>query len=145
MIKNKFYKNLYQAIFCFIGIMIPVSLVLGTLLLQEQPWNKDSWILFGMAFSLIFIYFLFGFCIIFQKVEISQKGIVIALFGKQLKNVTWEEVEFVYESNTMKNPTVTIQTASGEINLDDRKGIRAALLHFGGEKGKVIHKHPWQS
>ena len=135
MIKNKYYKNLYQSISVFGGVMLTVVTLLVAFILILNQGHSDGWILFLMAISLIIMYFIFGFYWIFQKVEFSNNGLKITLLNKTLREVQWDDVDEIVSTNLNTNPALVVKIkGSRNINLDTRKKIKNAFLHFGNEK-----------
>ena len=136
--KNKFYKNLYQAVSFFSVIMIlAFSLLLG--FIESFNYEKNNgWILLIFAALLIILYFFIGFYWLFQKVEINNIGIKITLFHKILRNVAWENIEEIKYTSFMRNPAYVLKVKGEKnLNLDGRKTIRNAILHCGNENIKT--------
>ena len=97
----------------------------------------NGWILLALAISLIILYFCIGFYWIFQKVEISNNGIEITILKKVIQKIKWDDVDDIIYTSVMRNPAyVIIIKESKKINLDSRKKIKNAILHFGNEKIK---------
>lgn len=137
MVKNKFYKNLYQSISFFSAIMIFVFSLLMGFAASLNYEGGNGWILLALAISLIILYFCIGFYWIFQKVEISNNGIEITILKKAIQKIKWDDVDDIIYTSVMRNPAyVIIIKESKKINLDSRKKIKNAILHFGNEKIK---------
>lgn len=137
MVKNKFYKNLYQSISFFSVIMIFVFSLLMGFAASLNYEGGNGWILLALAISLIILYFCIGFYWIFQKVEISNNGIEITILKKVIQKIKWDDVDDIIYTSVMRNPAyVIIIKESKKINLDSRKKIKNAILHFGNEKIK---------
>lgn len=137
MVKNKFYKNLYQSISFFSVIMIFVFSLLMGFAASLNYDGGNGWILLALAISLIILYFCIGFYWIFQKVEISNDGIEITILKKVIQKVKWDDVDDIIYTSVMRNPAyVIIIEESKKINIDSRKKIKNAILHFGNEKIK---------
>ena len=132
--KNKFYKNLFQAISCFIAILFFV-IVLILIFVESMHYKSDfGWILLIVALFLIISFFLLGFYWIFQKVIIDEKGIKIVIIHKILKDYTWNEISIIEETNIMKNPALRIKILDGsEIHLDKRKSIIETIKKYSGK------------
>lgn len=128
MIKQKFYKNLFQTISIFLAIIfVDVFLLIGYF--ESLSFEHSSgWILLVISLTLIILFFLIGFYWIFQTVLIDETGIKIVLTRKTLKEVKWEEVDMIKKANIMRNPAIRIKTFRGtEIHLDQRKSIIKAI------------------
>ena len=131
MIKNKFYKNLFQSLSALGGILIVyIPCIFGYI--ESIKYGSDlGWIMLVAPLSLFILYFLIGFYWIFQKVIIDDNGIRIILINKIIKECKWYEIDIIEEANIMKNPAIRIKNIDGtEIHLDRRKNII-----------KVIEKH----
>ena len=131
MIKNKFFKNLFQSLSALGGILIVyIPCIFGYI--ESIKYESDlGWIMLVVPLSLFILYFLIGFYWIFQKVIIDDNGIRIILINKIIKECKWYEIDIIEEANIMKNPAISIKTFDGsEIHLDRRKNII-----------KVIEKH----
>ena len=131
MLKNKFYKNLFQSLSALGGILIVyIPCIFGYI--ESIKYESDlGWIMLVAPLSLFILYFLIGFYWIFQKVIIDDNGIRIILINKIIKECKWYEIDIIEEANIMKNPAIRIKTFDGsEIHLDRRKNII-----------KVIEKH----
>ena len=132
--KNKFYKNLYQAVSFFSVIMILVfSLLLG--FIESLNYEKNNgWILLTFAALLLILYFLIGFYWLFQKVEINNTGIKITLFHKILRNVAWKNIEEIKYTSFMRNPACVLKVKGEKnLNLDGRKAIKTVILYFANK------------
>ena len=138
MIKNKFYKNLYQTISFLVVIVIFIIFLLLGFVTSLNYENGNGWILLVISISLMSLYFIIGFYWIFQKVEINTDGIKIKIFNKIITKVNWDNIEKIELTSFMKNPAYVIITdESKKINLDCRKKIRDAIVHFGNENIKL--------
>ena len=82
MIKNKFYKNLYQTISFLVVIVIFIIFLLLGFVTSLNYENGNGWILLVISIFLMSLYFIIGFYWIFQKVEINTDGIKIKIFNK---------------------------------------------------------------
>lgn len=132
--KNKFYKNLYQSISIF-SVVTVFSLILLWGYIDSLSYGKNNgWILLVVAVSLIALFFVIGFYWIFQKVIINEKGIKIVFGKKILKECTWDGIESITVTNTMKNPAIQITQLNGlRIHLDERKSIIKVIeLYYNG-------------
>ena len=134
MVKNKFYKNLYQSISCFATLLIFVFFLLLGFCISLQYENNHGWILLLTAVSLIVMFFIVGFYWMFQKVEVCNTGIKITLFRTVIRDVKWEDVVEITAVSLMRNPAFSIKIKGAPaLHLDDRNKIRRALLCFGNE------------
>lgn len=135
MVKNIFYKNLYQTISFFSVVMVLNFFLLLGFIESLKYANSNGWFLLIISISLIILYFSIGFYWIFQQVELNKDGIEITLCGKSIKNVKWADVEGIKRTSVMKNPAYTVMIKGDKnINLDARKGIKSALLIFGNKE-----------
>lgn len=139
MIKNKFYKNLYQSISFFSVILVFVFfLLLG--FISTLGCENNGWILLLVAASLIILYFFVGFYWIFQMVEINDNGIIIKFFGKEIKAIHWEDVVNISYGNVMRNSSYTVVSKNGnKINLDSRKGIKELIKSYANVYGFIFN------
>ena len=82
MIKNKFFKNLFQLLSALGGILIVyIPCIFGYI--ESIKYESDlGWIMLVAPLSLFILYFLIGFYWIFQKVIIDDNGIRIILINK---------------------------------------------------------------
>lgn len=128
MLKQKFYKNLFQTLSFFAVIMV-FELILLLAFFESMSFEDGSgWMLLIISLALMILFFLIGFYWIFQTVLIDETGIKIVLIRKKLKEVKWEEVETMKKANIMRNPAIRIKTFGGtEIHLDQRKSIIKAI------------------
>ena len=135
MLKHKFYKNLFQTISYFSVIMIfEIFLLIGFFasLIYEQNFG---WILLLISVSLIALFFLIGFYLIFQMVYIDESGIKILFKSRIVKQLKWEEIDTIGEVNIMRNPALKIKAFDGtEIHLDKRKQIVKAIEIYSQNK-----------
>ena len=135
MIKNKFYKNLFQSLSALGGILIVyIPCIFGYI--ESIKYESDlGWIMLVAPLSLFILYFLIGFYWIFQKVIIDDNGIRIILINKIIKECKWYEIDIIEEANIMKNPAIRIKNIDGtEIHLDKRKSIIQALEKYSKKK-----------
>ena len=131
MLKNKFYKNLFQSLSALGGILIVyIPCIFGYI--ESIKYESDlGWIMLVAPLSLFILYFLIGFYWIFQKVIIDDNGIRIILINKTIKECKWYEIDIIEEANIMKNPAIRIKNIDGtEIHLDKRKSIIQALEKY---------------
>ena len=135
MVKNKFYKNLFQSLSALGGILIVyIPCIFGYI--ESIKYGSDlGWIMLVAPLSLFILYFLIGFYWIFQKVIIDDNGIRIILINKIIKECKWYEIDVIEEANIMKNPAINIINIDGtEIHLDKRKSIIQALEKYSKKK-----------
>ena len=135
MIKNKFFKNLFQLLSALGGILIVyIPCIFGYI--ESIKYGSDlGWIMLVAPLSLFILYFLIGFYWIFQKVIIDDNGIRIILINKIIKECKWYEIDVIEEANIMKNPAINIINIDGtEIHLDKRKSIIQALEKYSKKK-----------
>lgn len=124
MLKQKFYKNLFQSISFFSIIMLFETILITGFIASLNYENNNGWILLIMSFVLIILFFLIGFYWIFQKVIFDDNGIKIVLLNKIIKECKWTEVLDIEITNIMRNPALKINLTTGsEIHLDKRKSI----------------------
>ena len=135
MIKNKFFKNLFQSLSALGGILIVyIPCIFGYIESIKYESNL-GWIMLVAPLSLFILYFLIGFYWIFQKVIIDDNGIRIILINKIIKECKWYEIDIIEEANIMKNPAIRIINIDGtEIHLDKRKSIIQALEKYSKKK-----------
>ena len=135
MLKNKFYKNLFQSLSALGGILIVyIPCIFGYI--ESIKYESDlGWIMLVAPLSLFILYFLIGFYWIFQIVIIDDNGIRIILINKIIKECKWYEIDIMEEANIMKNPAIRIKNIDGtEIHLDKRKSIIQALEKYSKKK-----------
>ena len=135
MLKNKFYKNLFQSLSALGGILIVyIPCIFGYI--ESIKYESDlGWIMLVSPLSLFILYFLIGFYWIFQIVIIDDNGIRIILINKIIKECKWYEIDIIEEANIMKNPAIRIKNVDGtEIHLDKRKSIIKALEKYSKKK-----------
>lgn len=135
MLKNTFYKNLFQSLSTLGGILIVyIPFIFGYI--ESIKHESDlGWIILVAPLSLFILYFLIGFYWIFQKVIIDDNGIRIILINKIIKECKWHEIDVIEEANIMKNPAIRIKNIDGtEIHLDKRKSIIQVLEKYSKEK-----------
>lgn len=135
MLKNKFYKNLFQSLSALGGILIVyIPCIFGYIESIKYESNL-GWIMLVAPLSLFILYFLIGFYWIFQKVIIDDNGIRIIFINKIIKECKWYEIDIMEEANIMKNPAIRIKNIDGtEIHLDKRKSIIQALEKYSKKK-----------
>lgn len=124
LMKQKFYKNLFQTL-SFLAVIMVLELILLLAFFESLSYEDSSgWILLVISLALMILFFLIGFYWIFQTVLIDETGIKIVLIRKKLKEVKWEEIDTMKKANIMRNPAIRIKTFGGtEIHLDQRKSI----------------------
>ena len=135
MLKNKFYKNLFQSLSALGGILIVyIPCIFGYI--ESIKYESDlGWIMLVAPLSLFILYFLIGFYWIFQKVIIDDNGIRIILINKIIKECKWYEIDIIEEANIMRNPAIRIKNVDGtETHLDKRKSIIQALEKYSKKK-----------
>ena len=135
MLKNKFYKNLFQSLSALGGILIVyIPCIFGYI--ESIKYESDlGWLMLVAPLSLFILYFLIGFYWIFQKVIIDDNGIRIILINKIIKECKWYEIDIIEEANIIKNPAIRIKNIDGtEIHLDKRKSIIQALEKYSKKK-----------
>lgn len=135
MLKNKFYKNLFQSLSALGGILIVyIPRIFGYI--ESIKYESDlGWIMLVAPLSLFILYFLIGFYWIFQIVIIDDNGIRIILINKIIKERKWCQIDIIEEANIMKNPAIRIKNIDGtEIHLDKRKSIIQALEKYSKKK-----------
>jgi hypothetical protein len=135
MLKQKFFKNLFQSLSTLGGILIVyIPCIFGYIESIKYESNL-GWIMLVAPLSLFILYFLIGFYWIFQKVIIDERGIKITLLNKTIKERKWNEIDIIEEANIMKNPAIRIKNIDGtEIHLDKRKSIIQALEKYSEKK-----------
>ena len=135
MIKNKFFKNLFQSLSALGGILIVYIPCIFGYIESIKYESGLGWIMLVAPLSLFILYFLIGFYWIFQKVIIDDNGIRIILINKIIKECKWYEIDIIEEANIMKNPAIRIKNVDGtEIHLDKRKSIIQALEKYSKKK-----------
>jgi hypothetical protein len=78
------------------------------------------------------LYFSVGFYWIFQKVKIDESGIEITLLNKTIRKVRWENVERIQSGSFCRNPVYVLYIQNEKnLNLDERKAIKEAILFYG--------------
>lgn len=135
MLKNKFYKNLFQSLSALGGILLVyIPCIFGYI--ESIKYESDlGWIMLVAPLSLFILYFLIGFYWIFQIVIIDDNGIRIILINKIIKERKWCQIDIIEEANIMKNPAIRIKNIDGtEIHLDKRKSIIQALEKYSKKK-----------
>lgn len=134
MVKNSFYKNVYQSASCFATVLVFVFFLLLGFVASLNYENNNGWFLLLMAFSLVIMYFLIGFYWLFQKVEFYKFGIRITLLCKVIREIRWDDVEDITLVSVMRNPAFVLKVnGAPNLRLDNRKKIKKALLYFGNE------------
>ena len=135
MIKNKFFKNLFQLLSTLGGILIVYIICIFGYIASLKYESDLGWIMLVAPLSLFILYFLIGFYWIFQKVIIDDNGIRIILINKIIKECKWYEIDIIEEANIMKNLAIRIKNIDGtEIHLDKRKSIIQALEKYSKKK-----------
>lgn len=135
MLKNKFYKNLFQTISYFAVIMLFEILLIVGFFASLSYGQNFGWILLIISLSLIALFFLIGFYWIFQMVSIDENGIKILFKSRIVKQLKWEEIDTIEETNIMRNPALRIKAFNGtEIHLDKRKQIVKAIEIYSQNK-----------
>ena len=95
MLKQKFYKNLFQTLSYFSVVMIfEITLFMGFFASLSYEQNL-GWILLIISLALIAFFFLIGFYWIFQMVSIDESGITIIFINKTIKQLEWKEIEII--------------------------------------------------
>ena len=135
MVKHKFYKNLFQTISCFFGIIVfEIFLLIGFFASLSYERNF-GWILLVISFALLALFFIIGFYWIFQKVSIDESGIKILFINKIIKEFKWKEIESIGNANILRNPAIRIKNFNGaEIHLDKRKKIIELIERYSQNK-----------
>ena len=135
MLKQKFFKNLFQSLSTLGGILIVyIPCIFGYIESIKYESNL-GWIILVAPLSLFILYFLIGFYWIFQKVIIDERGIKITLLNKIIKERKWNEIDIIEEANIMKNPAIRIKLTDGsEIHLDKRKSIIKVIEIYSQKK-----------
>ena len=129
--QKSFFKNLYQTISCFVSIMVLVFALLLGFIESLKYENNFGWILLPISLALIALFFTVGFYWIFQKVNISEKGIKVVFINKVIKECSWGEIEAVEAAQIMKNPALRVKLSDGsEIHLDKRASIIKAIERY---------------
>lgn len=131
MLKNNFFKNLFQSLSFFASIMVlDLFLIIG--FFESLNYGKNfGWILLLISLSLIVLFFIIGFYWIFQIVIIDEKGIKVVFINKIIRKHKWEEIEIIEETKIMKNPALRIKLVNGsEFHLDKRKSIIKAIEKY---------------
>lgn len=129
MLKNKFFKNLYQTV-SSLGVIavLEIPIIVGFLYSLQSDENY-GWILLIISSIIAFLYFGIGFYWIFQKVIITKNSIMIVFLGKTISEYLWTDVANIKKSNYLKNPVLKITLQNGNfLYLDDRKKIRYAII-----------------
>lgn len=135
MLKQKFYKNLFQSLSVLGAILIVyIPCIFGYI--ESLKYESDfGWILLVTPLSLFAFFFLIGFYWIFQKVIIDESGIKITLLNKIIKERKWNEIDIIEETSIMKNPAIRIKLIDGaEMHLDKRKNIIKAIEIYSQKK-----------
>ena len=135
MLKQKFYKNLFQTLSYFSVVMIfEITLFMGFIASLTYGQNL-GWILLIISLVLIVLFFLIGFYWIFQMVSIDESGIKILFINIIIKQLEWKEIEIIEEANIMRNPAIRIKAFNGtEIHLDKRKNIIKLIEKYSQNK-----------
>ena len=134
MLKNKFYKNLFQSLSTFLAILIVYIPCIFGYIESVKQGSDLGWIMLVFPLSLFVLFFLIGFYWIFQIVIADEMGIKIILLNKIIKESKWEEIDTIEEANIMKNPAIRIKNIDGtEIHLDKRKSIIRAIEFYSNK------------
>lgn len=142
MVKNKFFKNLYQSISYFLVVMLFFLILLFTFIASLDYGINYGWVAIVIAGSLVVLFFLVGFYWIFQKVEINKKGIKIMICKKIIREVSWDSVEEMTYANVKQNPAFALKIEGAKnLNLDSRKKIKEAISYYGNERIKEQAKN----
>lgn len=128
MLKNVFFKNLYQTV-SSLGVVVVLEIpIIGGFLYSLQLDENYGWILLIISAIIAFLYFGIGFYWIFQKVIITNNSIRIIFLGRTISEYLWTDVANIKKSNHLRNPTLKITLKNGNfLYLDDRKKIRYAI------------------
>ena len=128
MLKNVFFKNLYQTV-SSLGVVVVLEIpIIGGFLYSLQLDENYGWILLVISAIIAFLYFGIGFYWIFQKVIITNNSIRIIFLGRTISEYLWTDVANIKKSNHLRNPTLKITLKNGNfLYLDDRKKIRYAI------------------
>ena len=134
MVKNSFYKNLYQSISWGMSCFVLISALLAGYFVSLQYGKNDGWLLLVFAAGVALLFFVIGFYWIFQKIEIDQTGIYVKLLWKTVRIIYWSNVICIEATAVMKNPAyVVIVRNQKHLNLDKRKKILDAIrLYYNG-------------
>ena len=129
MLKNKFFKNLYQTLSSFgCVVVLEVPIIAGYLYSLQLVDENYGWILLIVSAIIAFLYFGIGFYWIFQKVIITNNSIRIIFLGKTISEYLWTDVTDIKKSDRLRNPALKITLKNGKfLYLDDRKKIRYAI------------------
>lgn len=135
MIKNRFFKNLYQSISWGISCIVLISAILAGYFASLQHGNNDGWILLVFAASVVLLFFVIGFYWIFQTIERDRNGIYVKILWKTVRTISWSDVVCIEAKAVMKNPAyVVIVRGQKRLNLDRRKKILDAIsLHSNSQ------------
>ena len=136
MVKNRFYKNVYQSL-SWGGVVAVLTffLLLGYYesLMYEGPHNAG--LLLVVAAGVTLLFFLIGFYWIFQEVEIGQYGIRVKILQKTIRTIPWTSVVMIEERTVMKNPAyVVVVQDQDNLNLDKRKKVLKAIRFYSNDK-----------
>ena len=128
MLKNKFFKNLYQTVSCLGAVVVLEIPIIAGYINSLQYDENYGWIQLIIALIIAFLYFGIGFYWIFQKVIITENSIMIVFLGRTIREYLWTDVANIEKSNHLRNPTLKITLQNGNfLYLDDRKKIRYAI------------------
>ena len=111
MLKNKFYKNLFNFVTFFAAVMILAIILLMDYFESLKHGKNMGWKLPIISLSLIALFFLIGFYWIFQKVIIDENGIKIIFINKVIRKHKWEEIVTIKEAYIKQNPALRINLA----------------------------------
>ena len=130
MLKNKFYKNLFQTISYFAVIMVFEILLLVGFFASLSYGQNFGWILLIISLSLIVLFFLIGFYWIFQIIYFDESGIKILFKNRIVKQLKWEEVDTIEEANIMRNPALYCGKLQGN-GIQDNTGTLHKFRIYG--------------
>lgn len=136
--QQKFIKNLYQTLCCFIPcvIIIPFSCVISFIGIKEESFQYAV-IIISIIVGVLFLFFLVGCYWMFQTIVIDEDGIQVKLFKKILRKVEWNEVEDIVYGSVNKGPVYIFKIKEAlDLNIDCRKKIKKSLYYYGNEEIK---------
>ena len=128
MLKNKFFKNLYQTV-SWLGVVVVLEIPIIAGYINSLQYDENyGWIQLIIALIIAFLYFGIGFYWIFQKVIITENSIMIVFLGRTIREYLWTDVANIEKSYHLRNPALKITLQNGNfLYLDDRKKIRYAI------------------
>lgn len=140
MIKNKFYKNVFQSVSWGLSFAIPVlALLVGFFesLTFEQP--NYGWLLLVISGGVVVLFFGIGFYWIFQTIEIDGQGIQVKILGKTIRRIHWTEITDIQSKSVMKNPAYVLSVCNQkDLNLDERNKIKTAIEHYSDDNVRTM-------